>query len=440
MTKIIVKSAIKKQNQVTQFQNIGAQGAPTALGLGRDLFDSNKTWGQRAAAGLGLAGKGLAGAATVNQTAHQMQGGNLAAPLSAGYTFQGFDPSQMIQGTHQAYADEMKDMKDARNQRQMQNMSNMAGNLVPGTNTTMARRPSTGPTPLPQDMTTHSASSTNTTPVAPPVTWEQHMKNLGTPNHNPVTSSDTQTTVRVPQNFNQSPHKSGPVKDGTVINPTVTNPPPSPQVVGGAVNGAVNNNTAPAASAPVPPPATTATVPPPPSVMGPLLPPAVPVQPGTTPLGTTPPNYDNTKQTSIEDWNNQLPKQPQQIAQVPSLQEHYDSLKINPISNIWDGVNYKTPENTELKAAKDLLTPEGQEAAKYRHDVNATLNNQVTGADEWPDYHPPIDPNNPFGDEIKNMEITAFVDRMYDTFGAYLHKASPETAGALALRLFFGLE
>ena len=49
--------------------------------------------GRRLAAGLGLAGKVGAAAATAQQTAERMQGGDFTAPLQAGYTYQANDPT-----------------------------------------------------------------------------------------------------------------------------------------------------------------------------------------------------------------------------------------------------------------------------------------------------------------------------------------------------------
>jgi len=50
------------------------------------------TWGQRAAAGLDLLGRGAAAAATIDQVVNSMQGGNLAAPLGAPAIYQGNIP------------------------------------------------------------------------------------------------------------------------------------------------------------------------------------------------------------------------------------------------------------------------------------------------------------------------------------------------------------
>jgi hypothetical protein len=95
--KVLVKA------DVTQFQTVG-QGSPSM----RDLFNAVRGRGTKRgskvgikgrAAGLaGLAGKGAAIAATALSTADAMQGGNIAAPLGAGYTYQGLDPTGKLTG------------------------------------------------------------------------------------------------------------------------------------------------------------------------------------------------------------------------------------------------------------------------------------------------------------------------------------------------------
>jgi hypothetical protein len=90
--KVLVKA------DVTQFQTVG-QGSPSV----RELFNAVRGRGTKRGskvgitgrlAGLaGLAGKGGAAAATALNTADAMQGGNIAAPLGIGYTYQGLDPT-----------------------------------------------------------------------------------------------------------------------------------------------------------------------------------------------------------------------------------------------------------------------------------------------------------------------------------------------------------
>ena len=102
--KVLVKA------DVTQFQTVGGDSGPSARQLfnavrGRGTTPGSKVNVRGRAAGLaGLAGKGAALGATALSTADAMQGGNIAAPLGAGYTYQGLDPTGamtagQIQGT-----------------------------------------------------------------------------------------------------------------------------------------------------------------------------------------------------------------------------------------------------------------------------------------------------------------------------------------------------
>ena len=91
--KVLVKA------DVTQFQTVGGDSGPSARQLfnavrGRGTTPGSKVNVVGRAAGLaGLAGKGAALGATALSTADAMQGGNIAAPLGAGYTYQGLDPT-----------------------------------------------------------------------------------------------------------------------------------------------------------------------------------------------------------------------------------------------------------------------------------------------------------------------------------------------------------
>ena len=102
--KVLVKA------DVTQFQSVGGGSGPSARQLfnavrGRGTKPGSKVNVLGRAAGLaGLAGKGAALGATALSTADAMQGGNIAAPLGAGYTYQGLDPTgamtaEQIEGT-----------------------------------------------------------------------------------------------------------------------------------------------------------------------------------------------------------------------------------------------------------------------------------------------------------------------------------------------------
>lgn len=94
----MVSNKVLVKADVTQFQTVG-QGSPSAMDLfnavrGRGTKPGSKVSRTGRLVGLaGLAGKGAALGATALSTADAMQGGNIAAPLGAGYTYQGLDPT-----------------------------------------------------------------------------------------------------------------------------------------------------------------------------------------------------------------------------------------------------------------------------------------------------------------------------------------------------------
>ena len=90
---------LKQSTGATLFQQIGEGKTPSV----KDLFGvlgSRKKVGvlPRLGALAGLAGKTAAAGATALQTAHQLQSGNLAAPLGMGYTYAGYDPTSALSG------------------------------------------------------------------------------------------------------------------------------------------------------------------------------------------------------------------------------------------------------------------------------------------------------------------------------------------------------
>ena len=101
-----------------QFQSIGADRTPSFMDLGRTAFAPRGRVKilPRIAALLGLGGKVAAGGATALQTAHQLQGGNLAAPLGAQYTYEGYDPSRAVSRVVNPVIDERNQGREAAQQ------------------------------------------------------------------------------------------------------------------------------------------------------------------------------------------------------------------------------------------------------------------------------------------------------------------------------------
>lgn len=135
------KVLIRKQTGggVQQFQTIGGQ-APSFMDLARRVRDPNAGGMARLGAGLGLAGKVGAGLGTIFQTAHQLQGGNVLAPLGMGYTYQGLDPTAGMRNAvseEQQIADKVNQMRiNQQAKEQFEAMQQPQEEAVPSTLTT----------------------------------------------------------------------------------------------------------------------------------------------------------------------------------------------------------------------------------------------------------------------------------------------------------------
>jgi len=86
-----------KQSGPSVFQSVGPTGSrPSFMDMARTTFaprGGRVTVGQRARGAAGMLGKVGAAAATAQQTAERMQGGDFTAPLQVGITYQGIDPT-----------------------------------------------------------------------------------------------------------------------------------------------------------------------------------------------------------------------------------------------------------------------------------------------------------------------------------------------------------
>ena len=89
-----------KQTGPTVFQSVGAQGTrPSFMDFARNTFGQRGqgiTPGQRARGAIGMAGKASAAGVAALNTADSMQQGNVGAPLQAGISYQGYDPTATI--------------------------------------------------------------------------------------------------------------------------------------------------------------------------------------------------------------------------------------------------------------------------------------------------------------------------------------------------------
>ncbi len=159
---ILVRKQVSPPAQ--QFQQVGG-GSPKLSDLIR-VVGGGKNVGvmPRIAALAGIAGKGAAGLATTLQTAHQLQGGNLFAPLNLQYTYEGYDPSRAISSavnpTIQQQRAELQERQNRPNR-----IAFSAG--APQGRTYGPLQQSSSPAAQPQTQSS-SPMRPNTTPQAPP--------------------------------------------------------------------------------------------------------------------------------------------------------------------------------------------------------------------------------------------------------------------------------
>jgi len=89
-----------KQTAPSVFQQVGAQGTrPSFMDFARNTFGEGGqgiTPGQRVRGAIGMAGKAAAAGVTALNTADSLQQGNVSAPLQAGISYQGYDPTATI--------------------------------------------------------------------------------------------------------------------------------------------------------------------------------------------------------------------------------------------------------------------------------------------------------------------------------------------------------
>ena len=94
------KNVLVKQSGPSVFQQVGApQGRPSFMDFARNTFGQRGqgiTPGQRTRGLVGMAGKAAAAGVTALNTADSLQQGNVSAPLQAGISYQGYDPTATI--------------------------------------------------------------------------------------------------------------------------------------------------------------------------------------------------------------------------------------------------------------------------------------------------------------------------------------------------------
>ena len=185
---ILVRKQIAPPAQ--QFQSIGADRTPSFMNLARTVLAPRGRVKvlPRIAALLGLGGKVAAGGATALQTAHQLQGGNLAALLGAQYTYEGYDPSRAVSRIVNPVIDERKQGREAaqqeserliaqRNQRETAQRRALEPYQITGPEVSTS-------TPLPTDTGTYGgkplvSTTSSSTTTAPSTTMSPQAQTAG---------------------------------------------------------------------------------------------------------------------------------------------------------------------------------------------------------------------------------------------------------------------
>ena len=186
------KVLILKQGGVQQFQSIGGRSGPSFMDLARRVGDPTASGWQKVLAGAGMAGKTAAGIGAINQTVHQMQGGNAFAPLNINYAYQGLDPTTGMQSNvtpgeqqDQIVREKLNDGKDsdlrALTDRNVNVRALAAGNQqlpppaglpaetpVPAQTSNQSQRPTLGPPGSPQRINQQAWNATGRGGNMPP--------------------------------------------------------------------------------------------------------------------------------------------------------------------------------------------------------------------------------------------------------------------------------
>ena len=405
---ILVRKQIAAPAQ--QFQSIGADKTPSFIDLARTAFAPR---GQvkvlpRVASLAGIAGKGAAAAATALQTAHQLQGGNLAAPLGAQYTYEGYDPSRAVsrvvnpvigernQG-REAAQQESERLLAQRNQRETAQRRALGPQQI----TT-----STAPTsiPLPTIDGTANTAYTGMAPRTAPATTAT----------NSTMSPQAQTAGQMALRTGQSTQTPG------TMMPTQAPPAGVDQSVVGQTGGAYSDATSQPMQTPGGPAVSEQT----PGVQQQLQ-----FRP-SGPQGALPPNPNSPAQQRGP------PPSPMDQAMATLNQSPSAHSTANPAmtlaqANALMGQNITGGSKSYGVGVNDATF--GDLANWNREDpsLGGQYPDQFKYKRGTPDFN--------FQDTASwtNKMLKAYISYLYDNMGSYLHKMTPHEAGIFAVDTFF---
>jgi hypothetical protein len=422
-----------------QFQSIGADRTPSFMDLARTAFAPR---GQvkvlpRVASLAGMAGKVAAGGATALQTAHQLQGGNLAAPLGAQYTYEGYDPSRAVSRVVNPVIDERKQGREAA-QQESQRL------LAQRNQRETAQRRALGP----QQITTSTAP---TSVPLPTVDGTAKTAYTGTA---PTTTTAPATTAPVPATTStMSPHvQAGTAMSGNApqqpgpMMPTQAPPAgvPDTQIVntGFAANTAMRSPTDPINN------------------LSQMYPP-VSSDPYASyqqqqlqfrpsgPQGALPPNMSSAAQQrgpppAHTSTMHPMAAQQSMVGVLPPMNQSPSAHSTaNPLSQ--SDINYAN----EVLGQYHNQLPQQQQASMNTYGSSAISPHGAQGnfnTQQWGQQ----DPNENLGSSVNwnqwntNMPewmqqkmLKAYISYLFANMGSYLYKMTPHEAGIFAVDTFF---
>lgn len=400
---------LKQSTGATLFQQVGDEKRPSFMDLGRTLFGRKGTgFLNRLAAGIGLAGKTAAGGATVLDTAHKLQSGNLAAPLGAGYTYAGYDPTGKFLGERVQAGKEGAEAYQSR-----QPVGNVTANVTSSTPTTGYTPPNLRPpgsqvrvrppvNPTAQSVNTNVGGTTmgpppvNTAlpPNVSPATMAGHMN----PSQQYPTGGVAPAQA-LPTGVNQSVVEETARQYASATNQPMQTPggPAVPQQTPGVQQqlqfrpsgpqGALPPNMSSAAQQRGPPPAQQ-------SMVG-VLP----------PMNQTPSAHSTANPLSQSDINYANNLLGQYHNQLPQHQQAY-------------GGSVMTPQQAQGNFNTEQW---GQQDPNQSLGSSVNWNQWNTDMPEW----------------MQQKMLKAYISYLFANMGSYLYKMTPHEAGIFAVDTFF---
>jgi hypothetical protein len=429
------KVLILKNAGATLFQQPDDK-RPSALELGRTLFGGRGTGKlNRLAAAAGLAGKGAALGGTAVQTAHQMQGGNLFAPLSAGYTYEGLDPSgKFLAGRVKAGQEGAEKFQSQQNQIPQSTPTQRMSGYTTGSNPNQvgvrAKGPANVRVPLPGHVQPAKPEWMNTTspqnqPLpAPPIPAMPPQPAVPQPAFQPPPVTQPLSPAGMAESYTGQQNPSGTVvpshQPATITNDNIIDAATGLNLRIKSPTDIVPNANA-MLQAQVYPPEPSGVQ----TKLNRINPQAIAAQPAQSPM--------DQAMASLR-TNAQMPTYQQGATAPTSTANPLSQPDMNNANSVLDSYyNTLSPDQqAQGGAVQGAIASQGNFGTNpetWGQPKDQSLGNTVNW-NQWSDNMPK--------DMWKAM-LKAYVKKLYDEFGGYLYKMTPHEAGQFAVYTLFTL-